>query len=48
MVALICDDQFFVKSTDDGLIFTGANHMMEHRHIKGAPRVFLILEDKWD
>jgi TfoX/Sxy family transcriptional regulator of competence genes len=46
IVALICDDQLFVKPTAAGRAHIG--HVVEASPYKGAKPCFLIPEDKWD
>mgnify|MGYP000488116984 CR=1 FL=1 len=48
MVALICDDQFFVKPTALGRKFIGDDNIAEASPYKGAKPYFLISGDKWD
>ena len=46
MVAMICDDQLFVKPTDSGRAFIGS--VTEGFPYPGAKACFLISGDKWD
>lgn len=48
MVALICDDQFFVKPTASGRKFIGDDNITQASPYKGAKPCFLISGDKWD
>ena len=46
MVALVCDDQLFVKPTESGRSFIG--NITEGVPYPGAKACFLIAGDKWD
>lgn len=46
MVALVCDDQLFVKPTESGRSFIG--NITEGVPYPGAKACFLITGDKWD
>jgi TfoX/Sxy family transcriptional regulator of competence genes len=46
MVALVCDDQLFVKQTPSGKMFVG--DCPEQPPYKGAKPCFLIAGEKWD
>lgn len=46
MVALVCDDQLFVKPTESGRSFIG--NITEGVPYPGAKAYFLITGDKWD
>ncbi len=46
MVALVCDDQLFVKPTAAGRAFIG--EVTEGAPYKGAKPCFLISPEKWD
>ena len=46
LVALICDDQFFVKPTEAGRAFIG--EVEEASPYKGAKPSFLVSEAHWD
>jgi TfoX/Sxy family transcriptional regulator of competence genes len=46
IVALVCDDQLFVKPTEAGLKFIG--NIIEGFPYPGAKPYFLISRDKWD
>jgi TfoX/Sxy family transcriptional regulator of competence genes len=46
MVALVCDDQLFVKPTESGRSFIG--NFTEGFPYPGAKACFLITGDKWD
>ena len=46
MVALICDDQLFVKPTEDGKAYLG--QLVEGHPYPGSKPWFLISGDKWD
>lgn len=46
VVALICDDKFFVKPTDAGRAF--ANHPEEAPPYPGSKPFLLIEEDRWE
>lgn len=46
MVALVCDDQLFVKPTPDGKAFLG--ECAEGPPYPGAKRCFIITSEKWD
>lgn len=46
MVALICNDQLFVKPTNSGRVLLG--HPNEAPPYKGAKPYFVIAGDKWD
>lgn len=46
MVALVCDEQFFVKITPAGKKFLGGQ--VEGRPYPGAKPCFLVSGDKWD
>jgi TfoX/Sxy family transcriptional regulator of competence genes len=46
IVALICDDQLFIKPTAAGRAHIG--RVVEAPPYTGAKPCFLILEDKWD
>ena len=46
MVALVCDDQLFVKPTPGGKVYIG--NVLEAPPYKGAKPCFLITGDKWE
>ena len=46
MVALVCDDQLFVKPTNGGRAFAG--HVDEASPYPGAKPCLLIPEDRWE
>lgn len=46
IVALICDDQFFVKPTQAGRAFIG--EVEEAPPYEGAKPSFLVPEERWD
>ena len=46
MVALVCDDQLFVKPTPAGRAHIG--DVVDAPPYKGAKPCFLIADDKWD
>lgn len=46
VVALICDDKFFVKPTDAGRIFAGS--LEEAPPYPGSKPFLLVEEDRWE
>jgi TfoX/Sxy family transcriptional regulator of competence genes len=46
IVALVCDDQLFIKPTPPGRAFIG--HLVEAPPYDGAKPYFLIDGDRWD